>query len=181
MLLCSTVCRFTFTKTKAMKYLLSVFIVAVLGLSTAYAQECDGVPSPKEVGEVTTFYAYAYHTNRYNQELRVSPIFKISYNFDPKSRVDQTKIALRMSQDFMFFVKDMRSDGTHTTNELANSTQNKGTLICMNRAAVVEHRAQYIEEFLEMDKPVIEENGYNFVYKFNQFYKASTKVGVTRM
>ena len=162
------------------RYILLVFLL-ILGLgTTAMAQDCQSVGRPKQMNEVVTFYAYSYHTNRYNQELRLSNVFKISYNFDPRSGVDHTKIALRMSQDFMFFLKDMRLDGTHTPNELATSTQQKGTFICVNKEAVDEHRIQMIEEYEQYEKAIIEETSYDFEYKFNQFYKATTKVSVTK-
>jgi len=162
-----------------MRYILSIFFI--ISISTAWAQECISVSSPKKMGEVITFYAYAYHTNRFNQELRMSKVFKISYNFDPRSGVDHTKIALRLSQDFAFYIKDMRTDGTHTPNELVKSTQTKGAYICVNREAVVEHRIQMIEEYEQYEKIILEEDTYDFVYKFNQYYQATTQVEVIKM
>lgn len=153
----------------------------IFTLGVANAQDCQSVPRPKEMNENVTFYAYIYHTNRFNQELRLSRIFKVSYNFDPRSGVDHTKVALRMSQDFTFYLKDMRLDSVRTPNELVKTTQQKGTYICTNREAVDEHRIQMIEEYEKYEKVIIEEDAYNFEYKFNQFYKASTQVTVTKM
>lgn len=146
------------------------------------AQDCISVETPTELGEDVTFYVYAYHTNQFRQELRVSPVFKVSFNYDPTSGVDYIKVALRISRDFMFFVRDMRGEEEpHTPYPIAQSTQNKGVYVCVNREAVVESRIQRMEEFIELDRPVIEEKSYQFKYKFNSYYKASTQVTVTKL
>lgn len=153
--------------------------------ATAFAQSdvprCEPVEKAKQRGESITFYIYAYQTNKFNEVLRVSPVFRVSYNFDPASGVDHSKIAVRIGREFDHFVRGIREDGTQSSFELAASTQKMGVFMCMNRDAVSEHRFQQMEAFEKWDKKVIEEEGYQFAYKFNAHYKATTQVTVDKL
>jgi hypothetical protein len=51
----------------------------------------------------------------------------------------------------------------------------------MNREAVAEHRIQKMEEFEKWDKQIFQEEAFNFEYKFNTYYKASTVVTASKM
>jgi hypothetical protein len=170
---------------KIMLSLLCLFLAA-----SAYAQKnevveenCSPVPAPKEFGQSITFYAYCYHTTQFKGELRVSNVFQITYNFDPRARVDHLKIALRMSQDFNFFVTGMLNerDARVPLGPIAGTTQNYASFICENADAVIAHRNKMIEEFEKFEKPIHEETTYSFEYTFNQFYKASTRVTANKL
>lgn len=143
--------------------------------------QCESVPQPIKNGETVTFYIYAYQTNKFNEVLRLSPIFRVSYNFDHASRVSNSKIAQRIGREFDHFVRGIREDQTQTVHEVARSTQKMGVFLCLNRDAVAEHRIQQMEEFEKWDKRIIEEDEYNFEYKFNAYYKGATQVTVEKL
>ena len=145
-------------------------------VASACSQPCISVDSPLEDGESITFFAFCYHTNRFKQELRVSPVFRVTYNFDKEVGITHREIAIRMSQDFEFYVRGLRMDGTHTSYPLATSTQSHHIMICLNPEAVVARRLEKIEEFEAWEKPIIEEDSYQFNYHFGPYYKGATKV-----
>lgn len=154
---------------------------AFLGLAQDKLPYCESVPQPQKNGETATFYIYAYQTNKFNEILRVSDVFQVAYNYDRASRVDNSKIALRIGREFDHFVRGMREDGTQTEHDLATSTQQMGIFMCLNRDAVAEHRLQKIEGFEKWEKRIIEETSYNFEYTFNAYYKGATQVTITKL
>ncbi|MGB0524821.1 MAG: hypothetical protein ACPGJS_17745 [Flammeovirgaceae bacterium] len=142
---------------------------------------CEKVPQPLTNGETATFYIYAYQTNKFNEVLRVSPVFRVSYNYDRASRVDNSKIALRIGREFDQFVRGIREDSTQTIHEVALQTQQMGIFMCLNQDAVSEHRLQKIESFEKWDKRIIEEDEYEFKYRFNAYYKGATQVTIDKL
>ena len=167
------------------RFALILFSFVCLYSTAIYAQKdmprCEPVVKASERGQSITFYIYAYQTNKFNEVLRVSPVFRVSYNFDPTSGVNHSKIAMRIGREFNHFVRGIREDGTQTSHEVALSTQKMGVFMCMNRDAVTEHRFQQMESFEKWDKRVIEEENYTFEYKFNAYYKATTQVTVDKL
>lgn len=162
-----------------------LLVLLTISVNEAFSQQklprCESVPQPNKNGETATFYIYAYQTNKFNEVLRVSEIFQVSYNYDQASRVNNSKIALRIGREFDHFVRGVREDNTQTSHEIALSTQKMGVFMCLNRDAVAEHRLQKIEGFEKWDKKVIEEENYNFEYTFNAYYKGATQVTVTKL
>ncbi len=145
------------------------------------AIDCEPVPRAKQMGESISFYIYSFQTNKFNEVLRISPVYKVTYNFDPKARVDHGAIAIRFGREFNYFVRGLSADDSQSPNGIANFTQNKGVFMCMNREAVAEHRLQKMEEFEKWDKQIYEEESFDFEYKFNTYYKASTVVTANKM
>jgi len=132
------------------------------------AAPCEKIPIPKKMGESITFYVYTYHTNQFNEVLRVSNVYKVNYAFDPRVRgAHHGAISQRFGSEFENYVRGIRQDETASPHGLATSTQNAGVFICANREAVAEHRLGMIEEFEKWDKPVIEEQEFEFEFKFN--------------
>lgn len=163
---------------------LSILLFFIVLTQTAFSQvavDCEPVEKAKQMGESISFYIYSYQTNKFNEVLRVSSVYKITYNFDPKARVDHGAIAIRFGREFNYFVRGMSADDSKSPNGVANSTQNKGIFMCMNREAVAEHRLQKIEEFEKWDKDIFEEETFDFEYKFNPYYKASTVITASKM
>ena len=153
------------------KIIFSIVFLCFFGLGhQIYAQSgCEPVPQPKQMGETITFYVYAYQTNRFNEVLRVSSIFKISFAFNPKVRANKGLIAMRLGEEFEQYVRGIRMDETESPHGLAASTQNRGVFVCANRDAVAEHRLSRIEAHEKWDKQVIEEEEFEFEFRFNPY------------
>ena len=155
---------------------LSMLMLTHLSIAQSDTPPCEGVPPAKQRGESITFYIYSYQTNKFNEILRVSAVFKVTFAFEPKARVNHSSIGLRFGRDFNYYVRGLRGDGTESPHGIANYTQNKGIFLCLNREAVAEHRLQMIEEHEKWDKKVIEEDEFEFEYTFNQYQKESGNV-----
>jgi hypothetical protein len=163
---------------------LFIVLLVCLFAQTAFSQaaiSCEPVVSAKQMGESISFYIYSFQTNKFNEVLRISSVYKVTYNFDPKARVDHGAIAIRFGREFNYFVRGLSADDSKSPNGVASSTQNKGIFMCMNREAVAEHRIQKMEEFEKWDKQIFQEEAFNFEYKFNTYYKASTVVTASKM